>query len=104
MHRLQKLIQSLESTGYPIAYNEFEGNVSLPFIVYRIPGYETLPADDVVYHQSIDVDVELYLPSRFNPQWESALDTALKEYYFKSVLLPIKEEKMIMKLYEMRLM
>lgn len=104
MHRLKKLIERLEKLDFPLAYNEHEGGVDLPFLVYRIPGYATMPADDVVYHQSIDVDIELYMPSRFNPQWESAVDDVLSNYYFKAEHIPIKSEKMIMKLYEVRLM
>lgn len=101
---LQELRNILAATGYPVAYNHFNSTPSVPFIVYRIPSEDGFNADNVVYHNISDVEIELYTNKK-DLTAESKVKQVLddNELAFVSYETWIDSEKLFQKIYETRL-
>lgn len=76
---LKKLIDDLEALGYPFTYSHFKKRQEPPCIVYVIHGAESMTADDVVYAEILDVDIDLYVAEK-NRKIENEIKTILKEH------------------------
>lgn len=61
---LPELAQKLLTLGYPVAYSHFASTQTPPFICYLVVDSDTFSADDKPIHESIDVDIELYVKSK----------------------------------------
>ena len=57
---LQELAQKLNELGYPIAYSHFKEPQKLPFICYLVVDSDNFIADNKVYREILNVDIELY--------------------------------------------
>lgn len=101
---LQELLNLLDSTGYPVAYNHFNSTPSVPFIVYRIPSETGFDADNAVYHNISDVEIEVYT-NRKDLTVEATIKNLLNENElpFVSFETFIESEKLFQKIYETRL-
>lgn len=101
---LQELLNLLDSTGYPVAYNHFNSTPSVPFIVYRLPSEDGFDADNVVYHNISDVEIEVYT-NRKDLNVEATIKNLLNENElpFVSFETWIESEKLFQKIYETRL-
>lgn len=101
---IQELKALLDTTGYPVAYNHFNSAPTVPFIVYRLPSENGFDADNVVYHNISDVEIELYTNKK-DLQAEEKLRTLLfdNELPFVSFETYIESEKLFQKIYETRL-
>lgn len=101
---LQELKSILEQTGYPVAYNHFNSEPTVPFLVYRLPSSSHFIADNVVYHNIEDIEVELYTNKK-DLTAEQALESILRqnELPFQSFEVWIDSEKLFQKTYETRL-
>lgn len=69
---------TIESTGLPCAYYAFRTDNAppLPFITWFQPRSENFSADNIVYHESPEISVELYTETR-DPDTESAVEAVL---------------------------
>jgi hypothetical protein len=57
---ITEFVTLLESIGMPVALNRFSETQKPPYIVYFDVGSENFSADNVVYCEFINIDVELY--------------------------------------------
>ena len=74
---LAELAQKLNGLGYPIAYSHFKEPQKLPFICYLVVEGETITADDTIYEEILNVDIELYSDKDFEA--ENKIKNMLKE-------------------------
>lgn len=90
---LTDLADALESLGYPLAYSHFKKAQALPFIVYLVTSVDTFSADNAAIHESVNVDIELYVETK-NVTIEKEIKSMLKqnELPFSYVENYIKEE------------
>lgn len=55
-----ELYALLKTTDYPVAYHQFEGRQTPPFIVYIFREITNFPADNRAYFKIFSYDIELY--------------------------------------------
>lgn len=58
---LQDIIEMLEETGYPVAYDHFPKDAppATPYIAFTIPYTDNFYSDNIVYQQIIYGEIEL---------------------------------------------
>jgi len=101
----EELFQILKATGLPVAYSHFpEGPPSIPYITFIEIGSENFFADDNVYKDIKDYNIELYTQYK-EPNVEKVLEDLLKanELPFTTAETYIESEKLFQKIYEVRL-
>ena len=106
---LQELHNILEATGFPVAYSHFietenEALPSPPFIAYLITYSSNLYADNHVYKQVQNAQIELYT-KRKDLEAEAIVEEVLNqnELPFYSTETFIDSEQIYQKTYEVRL-
>lgn len=55
-----ELKNHLDSLGFPVAYSHFESKKTPPFICYLETNSDNVMADDAVYKEIDNIDIELY--------------------------------------------
>lgn len=65
---LAELAQKLNGLGYPIAYSHFKEPQKLPFICYLVIDSDNFIADNKVYREILNVDIELYSNKDFEAE------------------------------------
>lgn len=96
-----ELFQMLKSTGLPVTYYEWTAPPSLPYIVYLFADSDNFGADNQVYVDIENYQVELYSDKKDKPS-EKLVEDKLKEneiYYEKSEEY-IESEKMYQIIYD----
>ena len=90
---LIELAELLEGLGYPLSYSHFKNAQSAPFITYLVTSVDTLSADNAAIHESVNVDIELYVSAK-SIQIENEIKELLRanELPFDYVENYIKEE------------
>ncbi|KGL45062.1 hypothetical protein EP56_05755 [Listeriaceae bacterium FSL A5-0209] len=103
------LLIILAETGLPVAYSHFvETNKTKvpdpPYIVYKEVDSDNMFADNIVYAQSLNYDVELYTNKK-DPASEALVEALFERFElpFNSHEVWIDSEKMFQKTYELRL-
>jgi hypothetical protein len=106
---LKELKDILEATGYPVAYSHFTPTEDFPvpdppYICYLSTGSSNMKADDTVYHQIGNVQIELYTLKK-DLFAEAKVETVLIEndLPFETVETFIESEELFQKIYEVRL-
>jgi hypothetical protein len=106
---LQELYLILEATGFPVAYSHFtesenESLPSPPFIAYLATYSSHLYADNQVYKQVQNAQIELYT-KRKDLEAEAIVEEALNENElpFYTTETFIDSEQIHQKIYEVRL-
>jgi hypothetical protein len=106
---LIELKQILEATGYPVAYSHFTPTEEFPvpeppYICYLSTSSSNMKADNKVWHQIGNVQIELYTLKK-DLIAEAKLETVLTEYEipFETVETFIESEELFQKIYEVRL-
>lgn len=61
---LPELAQKLLALGYPVAYSHFKSKKEPPFICYLVLDGDTFRADNKPFHESTEVDIELYVANK----------------------------------------
>ncbi|PEA54507.1 hypothetical protein CON64_12430 [Bacillus pseudomycoides] len=100
----------LEATGYPVAYSHFTatpGNPvpSPPYICILVDGSSNMMADNKVYHEINDINIEFYTIKK-DLVAEAKLKNVLDEHeipYESPFETFIESEKLYQKFYEVRL-
>lgn len=103
---LEEFVQVLRSTGLPVAHYKFMGNVKLPCLVYVDKGTENFNADDTVYQEITNIDIELYAVRR-DKKTERRLEAALTMAgitYERAGTIYIDSERVFETLYEIQIM
>lgn len=100
---LEEVKAMLERTGYPVAYDHFKKAPTVPFIVYRCPEDTPFNADNQVYHNSQDLEIELYTDQK-DEAAERMLETLLSEHDlpYRRFETWIESEKLFQQIYETR--
>ena len=100
----EEVVQMLEETGLPLAYDHFAEGESPdpPFVCFLFPGSENFAADNIVYAEFQNLNVELYTDEK-NPELEDRLETVLSahELFWQKSEVWIESEKMYEVLYQM---
>ena len=96
------VVSILEELGLPLAYDHFaEGEApEPPFICYLYPENIPFGADDTVYFQFHELDIEVYTDLK-DPALEKRVETLLSahELFFQKTETWIEEEKLYEVLY-----
>ena len=97
-----EVVEMLEELNLPIAYDHFAEGESpdLPFICFLYPENKPFGADNTVYYQLHELDIELYT-DRKDPRLEKKVEALLTRYelFFHKSEVWIEEEKMYEVLY-----
>ena len=100
----EEVMQMLEETGIPFAYDHFAEGESPdpPFICFLFPSSENFGADNIVYAAFQNLNIELYTDEK-NPELEAAVEevlTAHEQFWQKSEVW-IETEKLYEVPYQM---
>lgn len=96
-----EFVTLLESVGIPVALNRFSETQKPPYIVYFDVGSENFGADNVVYCEFINIDVELYTQNV-----DDALENQIKQLftdhdiYYEWSRSWIEQEKLYQNIFE----
>ena len=104
-----ELYTILKATGYPVAYSHFIVNEKnpapkLPYITYLSAYSSNLIADDIVYKEIDNLQIELYTTKKdlaAEKKLEDLLDQ--NEIAYDSTETWLESEQLFQKIYEMRL-
>ena len=98
-----EVMEMLEELSLPIAYDHFAEGESPdpPFLCFLYPENRPIGADNVMYYQLHELDIELYTDAK-NPPLERKVERLLTEHelFFHKSEVWIEEEKMYEVLYE----
>ena len=100
----ERVVAMLDRIGLPYAYHHFaEGEApELPYIIYYYPDTDNFGADNTVYHQALDLALELYSKIRdFDTEWNIEDELYLEDLFWQKSETYIESEKMYMIRYEM---
>ncbi|MFF5994794.1 hypothetical protein AAGS61_08525 [Lysinibacillus sp. KU-BSD001] len=103
--KVTELVTELENLNIPLAYHSFEEYTAPPFLIYLDTDSDNFGADDVVYHEVTNIDIELYteiVDDQLEKQLKDVL-TAANLYYDWSRVY-IKEEKVYKTTFEVSLL
>ena len=76
--KLEELHQQLDALGYPVAYSHFNSTQKTPFICYLVDGDENFSADNTIYFEILNVDIELYVKKK-DPVAENKIKKLLND-------------------------
>lgn len=97
------VMEMLERLNLPVAYDHFaEGESPVPpFLCFLFPKNVPLGADNTVYYQLHELDIELYTDLK-DPPLEHRVESLLTEHdlFFRKSEVWIEEEKLYEVLYE----
>ena len=100
-----ELMEMLEATTLPIAYDHFAEGESPdpPFICFLYPGSDNFAADGRVYLKISEVHVELYTGEK-NPEIEATLEAVLDQHgiFYNKTEVWIESEKLYEVLYSFK--
>ena len=101
----EEVMQMLaELSDIPFAYDHFSEGESPdpPFICFLFPGSENFSADNTVYAEFSNLNIELYTDEK-NPELEDRLESVLNKYeiFWNKSEVWIETEKMYEVLYQM---
>lgn len=97
---LEQLYSRLEATNLPLAYGQFEGTPTPPYIVYVTDGVNEFYADGKVYFSATRVIVALFTRHK-DLQAESTLEAALLGLGYKKSEAYYSDEKIYEITYEL---
>ena len=97
---LTEVKDRLMTTGLPVAYNAFQSEQALPFIVYQNPGEDQFGADGKVYYSAHEIRIELYTELRDTAS-EALIENAFSDVFFEKSTIYIDTEKCYETIYEL---
>ena len=99
----KEIYKVLTETGLPVTYDHWnEKDVPpLPYLVYRYPAVDPIPADDGSWVAVAELDIELYTDNK-SPETEQTVEAVLQDYGFicNKTEQYIRSEKLYEILYE----
>ena len=103
---LEEFVQVLKSSGLPVAHYQFSGSANLPCLVYVDKGTDNYNADDRIYQEITNIDIELYAARR-DKKAERKLEGILTTagiVYERAGTFYIDSERVFVTLYEIQIM
>ena len=103
--KLTELDDILKATGFPVAYSHFSKPQKLPFITYVVAYSSNFNADDQVYQEIENIQIELYTLKKdleAEARVKAVLDANNLVYETSETYIP--SEKLYQKVYEVRLL
>ncbi|KLR75272.1 phage protein [Geobacillus sp. T6] len=103
--KLTELDDMLKATGFPVAYSHFSKPQKPPFITYVVAYSSNFDADDQVYHEIENIQIELYTTKKdfaAEEKVKAVLDANNLVYETSETYIP--SEKLYQKVYEVRLL
>ncbi len=102
---LVELKQLLDQTGYPVTYSHFNNDApSVPYICYLFVDSENFFADDTVYLEGANIDIELYTSKKDLAAEKKLKDVLLANgITFEQNEVYISEEKLFKNTFEVEL-
>lgn len=99
--KFKQLNKALNSLGHPVAYHSFKEPVKAPFIVYYSPNVRNFVADNSIYEQFDNFEIEVYTDYKDIELEQDIHDllTGLGIIYYKYEVY-IKEENLFMQTYQ----
>ena len=98
-----EVLEMLSDLGIPVAYDHFAEGESPdpPFLCFLYPRNVPLGADNIVYYQLHEMDLEVYTDAK-DPPLEHRVESLLTEHelFFHKSEVWIEEEKLYEVLYE----
>lgn len=102
--KIQEIEGMLDEIGIPYTYHHFTAAkaVEPPFICWLTPGSNNFAADGMVYHQGMQLDIELYTDKK-DQEMEERIEAVLNQHeiYWEKSEVYVESEKMYEVLYEM---
>ena len=100
----EELYTLLKSTGLPTVYYQWDDPPELPYLIYLFAESDNFGADNVVYYDISNFDVELYSDEK-DVDSEATLETLFSEneIYYEKYEEYIESEKMYQVLYEIQI-
>ena len=99
-----EIFSILSETGLPVTYDHWEESdvPPLPYLVFRFPDEESIPADDCIWVMVADLDIELYCDNK-SFETEETVETVLKNagFIYEKSERYIASERLYETLYEM---
>ncbi|ABJ09625.1 aminopeptidase [Bacillus phage 1] len=102
---LDELNTILKQTGFPVAYSHFGKPQKPPFITYVVAYSSNFGADDKVYQDIENVQIELYTDKK-DLEAEERIKAVLdaNSLYYETTETYIPSERLYQKVYEVRLL
>lgn len=82
---MQEIKTMLDAVGVPVAYDHFESDQALPYIVFKETSTRTLSRDDKVGAKISTIQVELYTRAR-NVTLEETLEGVIAGHIWRRTL------------------
>ncbi|WP_378210002.1 hypothetical protein [Anoxybacteroides rupiense] len=103
--KLDELYDILKETGFPVAYSHFFKPQKPPFITYMVAYSSNFTADDQVYQEIENVQIELYtLKKDFEAEEKVKVVLDANNLVYETSETYISSEKLYQKVYEVRLL
>lgn len=99
---LEEFVNLFDGTQVPIAFDHFKTAQKLPYMVYTIIGNNNMPADDVVYYTTPQIQLELYSVSK-NTTLEATIENVLNGFFYEKNEGYLFDEQMYMVTYQFTL-
>jgi hypothetical protein len=96
---LEDLKKQLETTGFPVAYNVFNTEQTMPFICFLVAYSNNFAADDIVYKKIDHIQVELYTSLK-DTDAEDKVEKALSSFIWYKTESYDDTEKQYQVIYE----
>lgn len=100
----EEINEMMLETGLPFAYHHFAEGESPepPFLIFQSTGENTFSADNLMYHNFKELDIELYANEK-SPETEAEIESILKHHhiFYNKTEVWIESEKLYEVLYEM---
>lgn len=99
---LEEFVNLFDGTQVPIAFDHFKTAQKLPYMVYTIISNNNMPADDVVYYTTPQIQLELYSVSK-NTTLEATIENVLNGFFYEKNEGYLFDEQMYMVTYQFTL-
>lgn len=98
---MEKLYDLLKTLGLPVVYHHFKTPPKLPYIVYFYTNSDNFGADNKVYHNSDNYQIELYTEKK-EQNTEKLIEDLFKsnDIYYEKTETYIDDEKLYQVIYE----
>ena len=102
MKTFVEINEMIESIGFPSVYYQFsDGNIpNMPFVVYYYPASDNFSADNIVYSEITQLNIELYTQEKDFAS-EKQVESVLKEngFFWEKQEAYISEQEVYQVLY-----
>lgn len=95
---LEEFVALFDDQSIPIAFDHFKTAQNLPYLVYIIADNDNLSADNVVYHTTPQIQLELYSETKDTDN-EEAVEDIIGSFFYEKNEGYLTDEQMYMVTY-----